>query len=67
MKMHYAGDIRYTDQRGTLHIALAGWPVCCSGDRAVCIRKSGFMTYNPSDVTCKRCAAIVRVAEQHNE
>lgn len=32
-----------------------GYPICCSGDRAIAAKRRGATTFRVDDVTCKRC------------
>ncbi len=54
MKTHYSGGIVYANGN-----RLPGWPCCCTGDKAVQIRKQGNQTDEPDDVTCKACNALI--------
>lgn len=38
---------------------LAGWAVCCSGDKAFAVRAYGNHTYDRSEVTCKACLKVL--------
>lgn len=58
MKTHYRGEI--VTLRGTW---LAGWAVCCSGDRAFKVREVGNHTYVRADVTCKACQRQLDAAD----
>lgn len=50
--VHYGGGIRTKLTRW-----IAGWPCCCSGERAEKIKKEGFMSWDRGEVTCKACLA----------
>lgn len=63
MKIHYAGEIRYTTASGWSRHILPGWAACCSGDRAIAIRYSEQHTLNRDEVTCKPC---LKAIEQHD-
>lgn len=53
-KIHYAGELRIRSSRSFTRI-LAGWAACCSGDRAIAIRRDKLNTYDKTKVTCKAC------------
>lgn len=62
-KIHYKGELYVPMASGsTLHV-MGGWAACCSGDRARKIRERGQNTYDESEVTCKRCLALIQKAE----
>ena len=62
VKVHWTGGARVV--RGqTVTEYLRGWPVCCSGDRAVKLAETGQTTNATVDhVTCKLCRAVLRRA-----
>lgn len=52
--IHWGGGVEYT--RGSRWYSCgAGYPACISGQRARDIRDRGDQTWDPLDVTCKRC------------
>ena len=52
--IHYAGNIDWDGGR-----VLAGWAACCSGERAVKIRREKQHTYDHTKVTCKSCLKMI--------
>ena len=52
--MHWGGGLRTPKS-----IFLAGYPCCCSGQRAIKIAEVGAITSDPNKVTCKKCAKMV--------
>lgn len=57
-KMHYSAGICYDLARSTMHV-MGGYAACCSGDRAVKIKREGNTTRDKKKVTCKLCKAIL--------
>lgn len=51
--IHYTGGLRI-HHRGVLTL-LAGWPVCCSGERCRKLAHSGRTTTDTVQVTCRVC------------
>lgn len=44
---------------------LAGWPVCCSGDRCVAIKHRGMMNSDLIHVTCRACMRVAAAAARY--
>ena len=57
-KIHYSGAICYDTARSTAHIS-GGYAACCSGDRAIKIRRDGNTTRDVKKVTCWHCRVIL--------
>lgn len=62
--MHYCGALQIYEKGGKVTDLLSGWPVCCSGDRCVAIKDSGWITRVKLYVTCKTCLQQIKRAEQ---
>ena len=62
--IHYAGALRVQNKR-SYQIILAGWAACCSGERAIEIRRNRQHTHDRSLVTCKACLA--KIAKEAKE
>lgn len=60
--VHYAGALRWTRGGYTTDVG-AGFAACCTGDRARHIRRDGFNTPHPAEVTCKPCLARIEWAK----
>ena len=57
-KIHYLGGIVF--EGGS---RLRGWPVCCSGDLCIQIKRNGNTTYDTSAVTCRKCLSLIEKEE----
>ncbi len=53
-KIHYMGGIIF--EGGS---RLIGWPVCCSGDLCLHIKRKGNTTYDKSAVSCRKCLNLI--------
>ncbi len=65
--IHYSGGLTWTTSRGRHVHLLAGWTVCCSGERAHKIRASGASTRDAAMVTCRGCKARMQAAHIANQ
>lgn len=58
MRIHYAGAL--VVRRGKIVTSISpGYAACCSGDRAIAVRKRGNHTYVRMGVTCQRCLDMI--------
>jgi hypothetical protein len=57
---HYAGGLTYESRRSVV-IVIPGFPVCCSGARAVKIAESGMQRFSrdSDEITCRRCLSLI--------
>ena len=60
--IHWAGGCRVPYGKTGITVCLAGWPCCCSGDRAERIRRQGLQTDEVDQVTCKACRKMLERA-----
>ena len=58
-KIHYVGGIIFDSGN-----RLRGWPVCCSGDLCLKIRRKGNTTWDQSAVTCAKCLSLIEKEEK---
>lgn len=59
VKIHYAGELRYTKTDGTTTEIYGGWAACCFGPRAEKIKLAGTHTYDSAKVTCGTCQKLM--------
>jgi hypothetical protein len=61
--VHYGGGLTYPKARGTVTCEF-GFPVCCSGARAMKVRDAGTQRFDRSsgEITCRRCLALLAQA-----
>jgi hypothetical protein len=59
-RIHYAGALTWKT-KGTLHRALAGWPVCWG------LTKKGRITHERKEVTCAHCRVRLAWADATKE
>lgn len=59
--VHYAGSLVYRTSTRVVTI-LPGWAACCSGPKAVKIRRDGNNTLDRAQVTCKTC--LLRISKE---
>lgn len=64
--MHYSGGIRAEVGR-FFCVRLAGWPVCCSGERCEKIAEYGNMTSMRRIVTCKACLKLIAAQDAYDK
>lgn len=62
--MHYRGEAKYA-VRGSIRTMLAGWAVCCWGDKAFAVRANGNHTYNRAEVTCRKCLTVLEKSDAY--
>lgn len=62
--MHYRGEAKYKI-RGYVRTVLAGWAVCCSGDKAYAVRANGNHTYDRAKVTCTKCLSVLEKSDAY--
>lgn len=63
MKIHFAGGL--VVRRGGYTTSISpGYAACCSGDRAVAIRRQGNHSYIRADVNCARCLKVLNIQRE---